>query len=56
MAVEHSDANQIVAIRLPNQLREEVEAVARRDANKLSATLRRLISLGLRAERRSAEQ
>jgi len=44
-----------IAFRVPNRLERELEALARREGNPLSATVRRLVSLGLDNERRSAE-
>ena len=44
------------AIRVPARLQREIEALAVRDVTTLSATLRRLVVIGLRSEqRRDAE-
>jgi hypothetical protein len=49
-------SDRIYTLRLPKQLDRQVEAVAVRDGNPLSATIRRLISLGLRAEESAANE
>jgi hypothetical protein len=42
--------SRIVTLRVPERLERQLEAAAQRDGNPLSATIRRLICAGLRAE------
>ena len=46
-------ASRTIAFRVPVRLERELEALARREGNPLSATVRRLVSLGLDNERRN---
>lgn len=56
MATGQNDtAHRIVTIRLPNTLERQLTVIAQRDANGLSATVRRLLSLGIRTETLAGE-
>ena len=45
-----SQVSRILTLRVPARLEQQLGAVAVRDANSLSATVRRLIAIGLRAD------
>jgi hypothetical protein len=45
-----SQTSRILTLRVPVRLEQQLGALALRDANSLSATVRRLIALGIRAE------
>jgi uncharacterized membrane protein len=47
---DFSPRNVALHVRLPKSLSDALERAARREANPLSATVRRLISLGLEVE------
>ena len=49
---DDSASTRIFPFRLPRDLEQQLRAVAAREHNTLSATVRRLISVGLRAELR----
>ncbi len=44
-----------VGFRIPARLQQQIEDIARRDVATLSGTIRRLITIGLRAEQRQAQ-
>ena len=48
-------ASRTIAFRVPERLERELSALAEREGNPLSATVRRLVSLGLDNERRTLE-
>lgn len=48
--------SRIIAVRFPVTLERQLEAIATRDSNTVSATLRRLVSIGLRAEQQAIER
>jgi hypothetical protein len=45
----------IVAFRMPANLEQEITAIAQRDHNTVSSTLRRLLASALRVERRAVD-
>jgi hypothetical protein len=52
LAAEPTPLNhsRIFAVRFPPGLQRELETIAQREANSFSATVRRLVTIGLRAE------
>ena len=48
--------SKVLYVRIPATLERELEAVARRDHNNVSATARRLLSVGLRSEQQEIER
>jgi hypothetical protein len=48
-------ASSFLGVRLPVALEQELENIARRDCNSVSATTRRLLSLAIRMERRAVD-
>lgn len=46
------DTSRILTVRIPSRLEDQLKLIARRDANSVSAALRRLLMIGLRMERR----
>jgi predicted transcriptional regulator len=55
MEAERNSESRISTIRLSDNLRRQLQAVAERDNVSVSSAMRRLISIGLRVERRSSE-
>jgi hypothetical protein len=45
-----STKSKIVAVRMPDCLEKQLGAIAERDSNSISATVRRLLTIGLRVE------
>jgi predicted DNA-binding protein len=45
-----------ISFRVPARLERELQAVAHREGNPLSATVRRIVSAGLRSERPAMER
>lgn len=56
MSVPTPDVSRVFTFRIPSHLEQQLESLARRDANTVSATVRRLITLGLRTELRTGDQ
>lgn len=48
--------SKVISLRVPAQLERQLEALAARDANSVSATARRLISIGIRSEQSEADR
>ena len=49
-------SSKIISLRIPAHLEQQLEALASRDHNSLSATARRLISIALRSEQEEADR
>ena len=47
--------SKIVAVRMPARLERQLGVIAERDSNSISATVRRLLMIGLRSESRTSE-
>jgi metal-responsive CopG/Arc/MetJ family transcriptional regulator len=47
--------DKVFGVRIPKRLADELEEVAAREANSMSAVARRLLSRGLEAEQRDAQ-
>ena len=53
---ETETAARTIAFRVPERIERELEALPQREGNPLSATVRRLVSLGLDNDRRSLDR
>jgi hypothetical protein len=53
---ETENATKTISFRVPARLERELEAIANREHNSISATIRRIVSVGLRSERQEIER
>jgi Arc/MetJ-type ribon-helix-helix transcriptional regulator len=55
MPVATDHTSRIISVRVPEHLERQLEALAQRDANSVSATVRRLLSYAVSREAREAQ-